>query len=241
MYFRHKLDPLYLRIRNFFTVTCNGLENISGFKNYIFAMNHQSVLDVPLALSFLAPTVSHRIHLLLSHRFYYLLWPITKSLGMIPINMNRDSGKFKDYNLKQLNQALQKLKAGDSILIYPEGIITGGKNSQIIRGQSGVIRLALVSGVPIIPIGINGSNLVYPFLLENKNPFYLRSSSPIKIEIGKKISLKKYPHFNLNHFSKSNKKLLRRLTDDLMISLSRLSGLPCSGLFRLPWRSYINS
>jgi 1-acyl-sn-glycerol-3-phosphate acyltransferase len=54
---------------------------------------------------------------------------------------------------KVLEQACQTLKAGRSVTIFPEGLISpagGGFNPP----RSGVARLALSSGVPVIPIGI---------------------------------------------------------------------------------------
>ena len=54
---------------------------------------------------------------------------------------------------KVLEQARQTLKAGRSVTIFPEGLISptgGGFNPP----RSGVARLALSSGVPVIPIGI---------------------------------------------------------------------------------------
>ncbi len=52
-----------------------------------------------------------------------------------------------------LEQARQTLKAGRSVTIFPEGLISPS-SSQFNSPRSGVARLALSSGVPVVPVGI---------------------------------------------------------------------------------------
>jgi 1-acyl-sn-glycerol-3-phosphate acyltransferase len=188
-------------------------------------------LDIPLIFSFLGSVTDKNIHLFISDKFYDPLWPIAKSLEMIRIHMDKDSEQLRDDNLRQIEKGVEKLKNGNSVLIFPEGIITGGKKSQIIRGHTGVMRLAFFSGVPILPIGIRGSNIVYPYLLENKNPFYVRRSHSITIKIGKRIVVNGQQNIDLSLYSESNRRLLRDSTDKLMSQLSHLSGLPLANMY----------
>lgn len=225
MSFQKKLHPLYSLIVNHFNVSISGLENISPGKSYIFAANHQSILDVPLIFSILALHTDSKIHLLISHRFYRALWLITRPLEMISIRMDKGTQSSTDHNLRSLALAQQKLGQGHSLLIFPEGIITGGRTSQIIKGGTGAVRLSLLSHVPIIPIGIRGSNHVHPYLLKNRLPFYFKRHLPINIKISKEINFPPYPGLDLSSRTESNRVLLRSLTDKLMAKLSKLSGL----------------
>lgn len=223
---QHRLTPAYTIIHKYFEIKCSGMENISRSKNYIFAMNHQSILDVPLAFSVLAHSTETKIHLFLSRKFYLALLPLTLSLETISIKMEKGTQDAKEFNKKQLFKGVNKLRSGNSVLIYPEGIISGGKTSRMIKAETGVIRLALTSKVSIVPIGIKGSNHAYPFLLKNRNPLYIKRRHPISIKVGREISLKEYSKTDLSIYSNKNKELLRNLTNNLMENISELSNLP---------------
>lgn len=226
MSFQKILSPLYPLIINYFNVSVSGLENISPSKNYIFTANHQSILDVPLIFSLLALRTNRKIHILISHRFYRALWLITRPLGMISIRMDKGTQSSTDHNLRSLALSQEKLGEGDCLLIFPEGIITGGQTSQIIKGGTGAVRLSLLSHVPIIPIGIRGSNHVHPYLLKNRLPFYFKRHLPIVIKIGKEINFPAHPGLDLSSHTEPNRLLLRSLTNNLMARFSKLSGLP---------------
>lgn len=115
---------------------------------------------------------------------------------------------------------------GSSALIYPEGTTVGGTESNIIRGETGVIRLALRSGIPVIPIGIRGSNHAYPFLVRTNNPFIIKTKHPIHINIGSPISYQHHSDIDVKRHSDDTRRQLRQLTDHLMERLADLSGLP---------------
>jgi 1-acyl-sn-glycerol-3-phosphate acyltransferase len=184
-------------------------------------------MDIPIAFSFLIPHTIKQLNLFLSHKFYNFFLPVTLPLDVIRINMNKgNSKKIIEFNKKQIMKGSERLRRGNNALIYPEGIIHGGKESKIIRGETGVIRLALTTKTPIIPIGIRGSNHAYPFLINTKNPFIFRTENPVHINIGKEISLDKYNNLNLEKYSTDTRSILRQLTEDLMDQLSDLSGLP---------------
>ena len=225
--FQNKLVPLYSLVNNHFQIYTSGLENISKEKNYIFAMNHQSIMDIPIAFSFLVPHTVRQLNLYLSHKFYNFFLPLTLPLDMISINMNKGkSTKITEHNKNQIKKGVEKLKQGNSALIYPEGITHGGKENKVIRGETGVIRLAIQSNISIIPIGIRGSNHAYPFLINTYNPFIFKTKNPVHIKIGKEINLDKHHNIDLESQSETTRNVLRRLTDELMEQLSSLSGLP---------------
>lgn len=225
--FQSKLRPLYKLVTTHFDIHITGLENIERDQNYIFAMNHQSIMDIPIAFSVLVPQTNQKIILFLSHYFYAAFFPLTRPLGVLRINMNKGKSlKITRFNQGQVIKGIRRLRLGSSALIYPEGSIIGGKESNILRGETGVIRLALRSGIPIIPIGIRGSNHAYPLALRTYNPFTIRTKYPININIGTPICLKEYQAVDLKRYSDDARIALRHLTEGLMDRLAELSELP---------------
>ena len=225
--FQNKLNPLYTLVNKNFQIHITGLENIDRDRNYIFAMNHQSIMDIPIAFSILVPQTDQKIILFLSHIFYAIFFPLMRPLNVLRINMNKGkTKKITRFNQGQIIKGIRRLRLGSSALIYPEGTTVGGLESIILRGETGVIRLALRSGTPIIPIGIRGSNRAYPFTLNTNNPFIFRTKHPIHINIGKPIYLQKHNDIDVKRQSDETRRALRHLTDHLMGRLADLSGLP---------------
>ena len=140
-----------------------------------------------------------------------------------------NKGKTKEitrFNQGQIIKGIRRLRLGSNALIYPEGTTIGGLESNILRGETGAIRMALRSGIPIIPIGIRGSNHAYPFTLKTNNPFIFKTKNPIYINIGKPIFLEGHAEVDLKRHSDDARRVLRYLTDHLMDQLADLSGLP---------------
>ncbi len=203
-----------------------GLHHINKNQNYIFVMNHQSIMDIPIAFSLLLPLINRPLHLCMSHRFYDFFWWLTLPLGAIRIHMDYGGAKEQAYNNRQLLKGVKRLREGNNVLIYPEGNIYGGKEGVILRGKTGAVRMAIQAKKTMIPIGIRGSNKAYPFLLTTYNPFVTKKIPSIHVCIGKEINLEKYYQMDLHSYTQKNRMIIRDLTDKLMKDLSVLSGLP---------------
>ena len=52
------------------------------------------------------------------------------------------------------------LGRGDAFGIYPEG--TRSRDGRLYRGRTGVAHLALTAGVPVVPVGITGTEKLQP-------------------------------------------------------------------------------
>lgn len=224
--FQKRLKMLYRLVDRHFSIRTTGLEKIDPDRNYIFAMNHQSVMDIPIAYTVLAPQTNRQINLFLSHYFYFIFFPLTLPLDAISINMNKGrSPRIIRFNRSQLEKGIAKLKRGNNVLIYPEGGMDGALSSQVARGETGAVRLAVRTGIPLLPIGIRGTNHAYPFTVSSSNPLRHDFTIPIEITIGDPISYQEYSHLDLEQFSLLNQAALRSLTEELMARLSHLSGL----------------
>ncbi len=134
-------------------VTVRGFEHLDKESPYIYMSNHQGSYDIFALLSCLP--VQFR-------------WIAKKELFAIPIfgwamraanyiSIDR-SGKRKA--LESIEWAAHKIRGGVSVVIFPEG--TRSRNGSIQPFKRGGFTLAIKSGVPIIPITIDGSWDVMP-------------------------------------------------------------------------------
>ena len=101
-----------------------------------------------------------------------------------------------------LKNTTKILKENHIVLIFPEGTRNGIKKNGKI--QNGAVLISLMSGVPIIPMGINAK--------KNYRPF-----SKVVINIGKPIDLNEYKD------KRSDKKTLDNLSKELMEEMIRLT------------------
>ena len=79
---------------------------------------------------------------------------LTRNLieGLGAIRVERGGGRAA---LTAFDGAIPVLKAGDMVAVYPEG--TRSPDGRLYRGRTGVARLAVAAGVPIIPVGVLGT------------------------------------------------------------------------------------
>lgn len=181
-----------------------GLENVPDSGGAILCPNHTSVLD-----SFFVPAVLPRRVTYVGKAEYMDDWKtkhLFPALGMIPID--RGGGDAAE---RALSAAQRILESGQLFGIYPEG--TRSRDGRLYRGKTGPARLALRTGVPIIPIGISGAREVMP--PEAKFPKLRR---PVTIRFGEPIDVNRYRERADDHL------LLRQIADEVMYEIRELSG-----------------
>jgi len=181
-----------------------GLENIPDDGPAIIAPNHISFLDSALLMGILPRKV-----MFVGKAEYLDNWK-TKHLfpacGMIPID--RSGGKS---STRALDAAAAVLDAGGLFGIYPEG--TRSRDGILRKGRTGVARLSLRTGAPIIPVGIRGTDKIQPPDARFPVPFrrcQFHFGSPI------------YP----GRFAAraADARVYREMTDEVMFEISELSG-----------------
>lgn len=79
---------------------------------------------------------------------------LARACGQIPVYRHSDKAK------EALIHAKGALRHGKAIMIYPEGTITGDPDGWPMTGQTGVARLALETGCPVIPVGQDGAQRI---------------------------------------------------------------------------------
>ena len=135
-----------------------GLHHVPRTGPVILASNHLSFVD-----SVVIPVLVPRRVVFLAKSDYFegpgVKGRLTKAwfeaLGMLPVD--RDDTKAA---LDSLDTALEVLGRGEAFGIYPEG--TRSRDGRLYRGRTGVAHLALTAGVPVVPVGLQGTEQIQP-------------------------------------------------------------------------------
>ena len=141
----------------FFRVRISGLEHVPARGAAIVAFNHVSALDGPALGIELARRARRETRFLVAAEFFskpFFGW-VLRTFDQIPIR--RGAG-----DVHALDAALETLRAGALLMIAPEGAVNVQPHGELQRIRSGVARLALPTGVPIIPVGLWGTQERWP-------------------------------------------------------------------------------
>lgn len=130
-------------------VHCKGIENIDKTKTQVFAINHLSYFDVPVIYSILPVQVGWLAKKDL-FRLPFLGW-LMRANKFIPV----EEGEGRKV-VESLNSAVEKVRSGTRIVIFPEG--TRSMNGELQPFKKLLFRLCVKTGVPIVPIYIKGTN-----------------------------------------------------------------------------------
>ena len=100
--------------------------------------------------------------------------------------------------MDQLPKAIESLQAGKSLVVFPEGTIPGEENimrqevepdTGLLRGHSGIVRLAIAAKVPIVPVGVSGTGASFPpEVYPRLEVLHMPKNVPVTVRYGKPIS-----------------------------------------------------
>jgi 1-acyl-sn-glycerol-3-phosphate acyltransferase len=185
-----------------------GRENIPKHGAVLFAGNHLSFIDSV----FLPAILDRRIYFLAKSDYFggrgikgFLTRAFFKGTGMLPID--RSGGKASEASL---NTGLAVLAKGEQLGIYPEG--TRSPDGRMYRGRTGVARMILEAGAPVVPVAMVDTDRVMP--TGRKIPKVRR----IGIVFGEPLDFSRF------HGLEGDRFVLRAITDEIMYELNKLSG-----------------
>jgi 1-acyl-sn-glycerol-3-phosphate acyltransferase len=199
------LGPILLRV---FRPWLKGVENVPVSGAAILASNHLSFID-----SVFLPLVLRRPVVFLAKSEYFtgrgfkgwLVRQFFLASGQLPID--RSGGKASE---DALFTGVNVLSEGKLLGIYPEG--TRSPDGRMYRGRTGIARMALESGVPVIPVAMIDTEKVMP--IGSKMPKVQR----IGVVFGSPLDFSRFAGYENDRF------VLRAITDEIMHELVGLSG-----------------
>jgi len=128
-----------------------GMENLNPEEPAIYCANHQSAMDIPIL--FVNLPVQFRFVAKRSlFRMPFMGWHLKRS-GHIPVDRDRPREA-----MRSLDAAAEKIRAGSSVVLFPEGHRSRDGNMRPFK--SGSFYLAIQAGVPVVPITLNGTRAV---------------------------------------------------------------------------------
>lgn len=149
-----------------------GAENITH-ESCLFVSNHQGSMDIPLIIAYAGKPVGF-----IAKKEMLKLKFITSWMKEINcIFMDRSNVRE---SVKSINEGAETLKSGHSLVIFPEG--TRSKGPQLGEFKKGSMKLATKSGVPIVPVTIDGS-----YKIREANKHNELKSADVKITFSKPI------------------------------------------------------
>ncbi|CAM3117357.1 lysophospholipid acyltransferase family protein [Skermania piniformis] len=185
-----------------------GLENIPTDGPAILAGNHLSIADW-----LFTPLKSPRRITYLAKSDYFttpgfkgrLMKMFFTGTGQTPIDRsNADAAQAA------LDTARRILDQGKLVEIYVEG--TRSPDGRLYKGKTGVARLTLETGVPVIPVAVIGTDKV---ITEGSRLF---RPAKVRVEFGAPIDFSRYQGMAGNRFVE------RSITDEIMYKLMQMSG-----------------
>ncbi len=191
-------------LRLFYRVRVEGSEHVPTRGPVILAANHRSFLD-----SIFLPLVIRRRVTFVAKAEYFddpkTAW-FFRAVGQIPIR--REGGSAAEGALAAATDVLER---GGVFGIYPEGTRT--RDGYLHRGHTGVARLALATGAPIVPVGLVATDECQP--TDKKLPRVFRT---VWIRFGTPLPLEHYAG------REHDRLVLRQVADELMYEIRELSG-----------------
>ncbi len=186
----------------------DGAEHLPAHGGAILASNHLSFSD-----SIFLPLVVPRKVTFLAKSDYFtgtgVKGRLTKyffaGVGQVPID--RSGGAASEAALRTARRILDD---GHLLGLYPEG--TRSPDGRLYRGKTGIARMALEAGVPVIPVAMINTDVIQP--TGKKIPKLGR----VGIRLGRPLDFSRYAGMEDDRF------VLRSITDEIMYELMLLSG-----------------
>ncbi len=195
-------------LRLVFRPKAEGLENVPEEGGAILASNHLSYADwlfMPLAIPRRVTFVAKAEYFTTPGIKGWLQKTFFSGAGQVPID--RSGANAAEGALKTAKRILAE---GDLFGIYPEG--TRSHDGKLYRGKTGIARIALETGVPVIPVAVVGTDVVAP---PGKT---FGSFTRPRVRFGKPLDFSRYEGLENDRY------ILRSITDEIMYEIMNLSG-----------------
>lgn len=179
-------------------VEYKGIDNLPKDEPCLYIANHSSFFDVILTF----PVLPGRVGFV-SKKEFFKIYPL--SIWMLFIKcLFLDRNDIKQ-GLKTILTAIEYVKSGISIFIFPEG--TRSKNGKMLPFKEGSFKIATKSGCPIVPIAITNTANIF------ENHFPKISAEKVIIEFGAPIYPKELSKEELKFIGEHTQGIIQNMLD----------------------------
>jgi 1-acyl-sn-glycerol-3-phosphate acyltransferase len=199
------LGPL---LRVVFRPKAFGVDNVPEEGAAILASNHLSYAD----WMFMPLTLTRRVTFVAKAEYFttpgikgWFQKKFFSGAGQVPID--RSGANAAEGAMKSAKKILEQ---GELFGIYPEG--TRSHDGKLYRGKTGVARLALETGAPVVPCAVVGTDVVAP-----NGKIFGSWTRPV-VRFGPPLDFSRYEGMENDRY------ILRSITDEIMYEIMRLSG-----------------
>lgn len=184
-----------------------GLERIPRTGGVILAANHLSVAD-PFAVGLFVHSAGRRPHFMAKASLFRLplAGSLLRGLGQIPVHRYSADARLS------LTAAADAVRAGSIVVIYPEGTTTHDLDYWPMRARTGVARLAIETGAPVVPLGQWGAQQ----FLGRRGRFRPLPRKTLQLRAGPPVQLSAWAG------AKMDASTLRGCTDAIMTDITAL-------------------
>ncbi|MEZ5322884.1 MAG: HAD-IB family hydrolase [Microthrixaceae bacterium] len=165
---------------------CYGKRRVPATGPAIIVAKHRSYFD-PLALGYLLAQSGRPIRFLGKREVFDapIVGDVARAMGGIRV----DRGTGSD---EPLRAAVDALHGGDLVALMPQGTIPRGRElyNPVLRGRWGAARLAAESRAPVIPVGLWGTEHVWPRSSTLPNVANIINPPTVQIRVGPPVELR---------------------------------------------------
>ena len=185
--------------------TWTGMEHLAGPGGLILVANHISHADPLVSAHFIYDAGRWPRFLGKASVFRVpIVGPIIHKAGQIPV----ERGSLEA--AKSLERLAAAVREGGAVVIYPEGTTSRQPDLWPMRGKTGVARLALTTGAPVVPIVMWGPQKMFD---PRTKKLSLRPRIPVTVTAGPPIDLSRWAG------ATPSKSVLDEMTETIMLRL----------------------
>ena len=200
-----------IALRTYWRVHLHGAEHVPDAGPVILASNHIGLLDGPVLVS-----LTRRLTFAVAKHelFNGVMGRFLSHVGQISLNR-------RQVDTRAISRAVQVLRAGKVLAVFPEGVRTGG---EVAWAKGGAAYLAMVTGAPIVPVALLGTR--EPGQNKGQVP---RRGAPIHVSYGEPFTVPRSPWPRRKDMVREWTAVVRDRLAEHVVSAQQQTGLPLPG------------